>query len=137
LLDSGFVSGCHYNMTTQEGEITLTLSNTGDRLVSKKEKSGAAIPVLDINTNSILEAFPQEMIGQKLYTRFYEGKIVITVTHEALGNGVVANGFIALSELIGEQALKPSTLETDSMDAANSFAARIFPPTDNQLDLFA
>ena len=36
LLDSGFVSGCHYNMTTQEGEITLTLSNTGDRLVSKK-----------------------------------------------------------------------------------------------------
>jgi DNA (cytosine-5)-methyltransferase 1 len=112
LLASGFVSGCHYTMTSAEGKLTLVVTDMGERRVSKKEKNGSVVPVLDMNSAEILQAFPEEMIGQKLYARFYEGKIVITVLPTA--EAVVERENRFLQEIKSEKGLSKVSLFTGS-----------------------
>lgn len=120
LLDSGFVPGCHYMMTTKDGKIELILSDVGDRTVSYKEKNGSILPVVDINTKDILKSFPAEMIGQQLYARFYDGKIVITVlpTQEA----VCEREDRFMDELKTEKGLSKVSLFTGSGFLDNAIA---------------
>jgi DNA (cytosine-5)-methyltransferase 1 len=58
LAEFGFVAGARYGRSVREGVITLQVSEGGSHKVSKKQKLGAEIPVIDILNEKI-----QEIIG--------------------------------------------------------------------------
>lgn len=78
LEDSGFLSGISFDLKIGENEVELILSDSGQRKVSKKSKGESEIPVIDINTSELLSVFNEDMVGQMIYARFYEGRIVFS-----------------------------------------------------------
>jgi DNA (cytosine-5)-methyltransferase 1 len=57
---AGFLPGLRYIVEAQDtkgGGIALRLVDSGDRLVAKRERGGDEVPIIDLNSNAVLERF--------------------------------------------------------------------------------
>ncbi|WP_196160860.1 DNA cytosine methyltransferase [Reinekea sp. G2M2-21] len=67
LEEHSFVVGKRYDRTIEEGVMTLTLSDVGRYVVSKKKVGGKEVPVLDIVNKQLTEAFENTVAIQIAY----------------------------------------------------------------------
>lgn len=79
LSDAGFHVGTHFKMTTEQNKVTLEVCELGERMVSRKTKNDVISPVIDINASQLFESFGESMMGEMIYARFYNNKIVFTL----------------------------------------------------------
>ena len=57
--NAGFLPGERYTVEVKRGNrsVVLRLVNTGERVVSGKEKNGNPVPIIDLNSNEVLSVF--------------------------------------------------------------------------------
>lgn len=70
----GFLPGKRYEVATKETSVMLTVNDDGSRVISSKEKGEERVPVIDLNSNTLLQAF-EGMAVVRVVVR--QGKITI------------------------------------------------------------
>lgn len=118
LTKSNFISGSRYVMSIENKKLILQITENGNRLVSRKIKNERTLPIIDINTVLLLDAFANTSIGGMLCVNYYTDTIIITLT--PLNAAVAAREDAFYTKLSFGQSISAVSLFTGSecLDAA-------------------
>lgn len=118
LTKSNFISGSRYVMSIENKKLILQITENGNRLVSRKIKNERTLPIIDINTVQLLDAFANTSIGGMLCVNYYTDTIIITLT--PLNAAVAAREDAFYTKLSLGQSISAVSLFTGSgfLDAA-------------------
>lgn len=78
LQQEGYVPGTRYNIEIKDSSLFLVVAENGDYIVSKRERQGRTIPIIDINNRELAALFDGVEMVRVLIRA---GKIVVSAHH--------------------------------------------------------
>lgn len=118
--DAGFVPGAVFTTDIQKNKVVFTISEFGDRTVSCKQKDGKIVtPVIDVNSKDLFDAFTPDMIGGKVYVRYFKERIEVSLM--PLDEAIAEREANLMTKLRNGQPLEISSLFTGTGFLDNAF----------------